>query len=93
LDASNLSEIIASIIEDLMSLGNHTTQLVLSILPFSVPPVIINVLGIAVYVGLVLLVLKVLKAKVVWVLLGTLWFLSLNIFGLADQINRLLLLK
>ena len=67
--------------------------MVLSILPFDVPPVIINVLGIAVYVGLVLLVLKVLKAKVVWVLLGTLWFLSLNIFGLADQINRLLLLR
>jgi len=87
----SLSDIIAAIIQDLMNLGNHTTQLVLSILPFNIPPVVVQLLGIAIYVGLVLMVLKVLKAKVVWVLLATLWILSLNIFGLMDTINRILL--
>jgi len=91
--ASSLSDIIAAIIQDLMNLGNHTTQLVLAILPFNIPPIIVNLLGIAVYVALVLMVLKVLKAKVVWVLLGTLWILSLNVFGLMDAVNKFLLLK
>jgi len=76
-----------------MNLGNHTTQLILAIIPLKLSPIIVNSLGIAVYVGLVYLVLKVMKAKVVWVLLGTLWVLSLNIFGLMDAVNKFLLLK
>lgn len=92
-DASSLSEIIAAIIQDLMSLGNHTTQLILAVIPFNVSPILVNSLGIAVYVGLLYAVLKVMKAKVLWVLLGTLWILSLNVFGLMDAVNKFLLLR
>ena len=90
MDLASLSEIVAAIIQDLMNLGNHATQLVLRILPWSIPPALVNIVSIAIYGGLVFVVLKVMKAKVLWFLLGTLWFLSLNILGLADTINRFL---